>query len=182
MLKFPMHILPSNSQASRVFLTMNHISRMKDILRLLFFMEMVIQLSVTSYLFFSFVNKLNILHRDNVMQFFANSLEKKTWTWFCGLPGKCITSHEYLCAMIFERWHDGEGDMMTIVERTLTYLNEKKEPMISIIDEDTQDDPTEELHEEPMIEQIVEDSPHVTITENIEDLRYFQVCCNANIF
>ena len=33
-----------------------------------------------------------------------------------------------------------------------------------------------------MIENIVEDSPHVTIAENIEDLRYSQVCCNANIF
>ena len=40
----------------------------------------------------------------------------------------------------------------------------------------------EELHEEPMIEHIVEDSPHVTIAENIEDSRYSQVCCNANIF
>ena len=33
-----------------------------------------------------------------------------------------------------------------------------------------------------MIEHIVEDSPHITLTENIEDLRYSQVCCNANIF
>ena len=72
--------------------------------------------------------------------------------------------------------------MMTVVERTLTYLNELKEPMTSIIDEHTRDDPIEELHEEPMIEHIVEGSPHVTITENIEYLRYSQVCCNANIF
>ena len=84
--------------------------------------------------------------------------------------------------MFFERWYDGEGDMVMVVERTLTYLNELKEPMNSIIDEHTRDDPIEELHEEPMIEHIVEDSPHVTITENIEDLRYSQVCCNANIF
>ena len=35
----------------RVFLTMNHISRMKDIPKLRIFMEMVIQLFVTSYLF-----------------------------------------------------------------------------------------------------------------------------------
>ena len=41
--------------------------------------------------------------------------------------------------------------------------------MTSIIDEHTRDDPIEELHEEPMIEHIV-------------DLRYSQVCCNANIF
>ena len=54
--------------------------------------------------------------------------------------------------------------MMTVVERTLTYLNEIKEPMTSIVDEDTQDDPIEELQEEPMIENIVEDSPHVTIS------------------
>ena len=47
--------------------------------------------------------------------------------------------------MFFESWHDGEGDMMTVVERTLTYLNEIKEPMTSIVDEDTQDDPVEEL-------------------------------------
>ena len=33
-----------------------------------------------------------------------------------------------------------------------------------------------------MIENIVEDSPHVTIAENIEDLRYSQVCYNADIF
>ena len=33
-----------------------------------------------------------------------------------------------------------------------------------------------------MMERIVEDSPHVTIAENIEYLRYFQVCCNAHIF
>ena len=33
-----------------------------------------------------------------------------------------------------------------------------------------------------MIEHIIEHSPHVTITENIEDLRYPQVSCNANIF
>ena len=31
-----------------------------------------------------------------------------------------------------------------------------------------------------MIEHIVEDSPHVTITKKIEDLRYSQDCCNAN--
>ena len=72
--------------------------------------------------------------------------------------------------------------MMTIVERTLTYLNELKEPMTSIIDEHTWNDPIEELHEELNIEHIVEDCPHVTITENIEDLRYSQVCCNANTF
>ena len=30
-----------------------------------------------------------------------------------------------------------------------------------------------------MIEHIVEDSPHVTIIENIEDLRFSQDCCNA---
>ena len=33
-----------------------------------------------------------------------------------------------------------------------------------------------------MIEIFFEDSPHVTIVENIEDLRYSQVCCNADIF
>ena len=33
-----------------------------------------------------------------------------------------------------------------------------------------------------MIENIVEDSPHVTRAENIEYLRYSQVCCNADIF
>ena len=33
-----------------------------------------------------------------------------------------------------------------------------------------------------MMEHIVEDSPHVTIAENIEYLRYSQVCCNADIF
>ena len=54
--------------------------------------------------------------------------------------------------------------------------------MTYIIDEDTEDDPIEELHEEPMIEHIIEDSPHVTIAENIEYLRYYQVCSNANIF
>ena len=37
---------------------------------------------------FSFVTKLNILHRDNVMRIFAHSLKKKAWTWFCGLPDK----------------------------------------------------------------------------------------------
>ena len=132
--------------------------------------------------FFSFVTKLNILHRDNVMRIFAHSLKNKAWTWLCGLPDKCITSHGDLCAMFFERWHDGERDMMTVVERTLTNLNEPKEPMISIIDEDTQDDPIEELHEEPMIEHIVEEPPHVTIDENIEDLRYSHVFCNANNF
>ena len=80
--------------------------------------------------------------------------------------------------MFFERWHDGEGDMVTIVEMALTYL---KNPMTSIIYEHTRDDPIEELHEEPMVEHIVEDSPHVTITENIEDLIFSQDCCNANI-
>ena len=62
--------------------------------------------------------------------------------------------------------------MVTIVERALTYLKELKEPMTTIIDEHTRDDPIEELHEVPMIEHIAKDSPHVTITENIEDLRY----------
>ena len=105
---------------------------------------------------FAFVTKLNILHRDNVMRIFAHFLKRKAWTWFCGLPDKCITFHEDLRAMFIERWSDGEGDMMTFVERTLTYLNELKEPMNFIIDEETQDDPIEELHEEPMIEHIVE--------------------------
>ena len=96
------------------------------------------------------MTKLNILHRDNVMRIFTHSLKSKAWIWFCGLPDKCITSHEDLCAMFFEKWHDGEGDMMTVVERTLTYLNEIKEPMNSIIDEDTQDDPIEDLQEDPV--------------------------------
>ena len=61
-----------------------------------------------------------------------------------------------------------------MVERTLTYLTELNNPMTSIIYEHTQDDPIEELHEEPMIEHIVEDSPHVTIAENIEYLRYLK--------
>ena len=33
-----------------------------------------------------------------------------------------------------------------------------------------------------MMEHIVEDSPHVTIAEDNEDLVYSQVCCNANTF
>ena len=33
------------------------------------------------------------------------------------------------------------------------------------------DNHIEELHKEPMIEHIVADSPHVTVTKNIEDLR-----------
>ena len=33
-----------------------------------------------------------------------------------------------------------------------------------------------------MMEHIVEHSPHVTIAEDIEDLVYSQVCCNADIF
>ena len=32
------------------------------------------------------------------------------------------------------------------------------------------------------MKHIVEDSPHITIAENIEYLRYSQVCCNADIF
>ena len=132
--------------------------------------------------FLSFVNKLNMLHRDNMMRIFADSLEKKAWIWFCGLPDKCITSLEDFCAMFFERWHNGEGNMVIVVERALTYLKGLKEPMTSIIDEHTEDDLIEELHEEPMIEHIVEDSSDVTITENIEDLSCSQVCCNANIF
>ena len=86
---------------------------------------------------FAIVAKLNKLHRDNVMRIFAHSLKNKAWTWLCGLPDKCITSHGDLCVMFFERWHGGEGDMMTVVERTLTYLNEIKDPMTSIVDEDT---------------------------------------------
>ena len=61
------------------------------------------------------MTKLNILHRDNVMRIFAHCLKKKAWIWFCGLPGKCIISHEDLCAILFERWHAGKGDMMTVV-------------------------------------------------------------------
>ena len=45
-----------------------------------------------------------------------------------------------------------------------------------------QDDHIEELQEEPIMEHIVEYSPHVTISEDIEDLVYSQVCCNANTF
>ena len=45
-----------------------------------------------------------------------------------------------------------------------------------------QDDDIEELQEEPIIKNIVEDSPHVTIAEDIEDLVYSQVCCNVDIF
>ena len=33
-----------------------------------------------------------------------------------------------------------------------------------------------------MMEHIVEDSPHVTIAEDNEDLVYSQVCCNADTF
>ena len=32
------------------------------------------------------------------------------------------------------------------------------------------------------MEHIVDYSPHVTIAENIEDLVYSQVCCNADTF
>ena len=42
--------------------------------------------------------------------------------------------------------------MVTVVERDLTYLNELKDPVNSIIDEHTWNDPIEELHEEPMID------------------------------
>ena len=33
-----------------------------------------------------------------------------------------------------------------------------------------------------MMEHVVEDSPHVTIVEDIEDLVYSQVYCNADTF
>ena len=33
-----------------------------------------------------------------------------------------------------------------------------------------------------MMEHIVEDSPHVTIAKDIEDLVYSQVCCNTDTF
>ena len=54
--------------------------------------------------------------------------------------------------------------MVIVVERALTYLKDLKDPMNSIIHGHTQDDPIEDLHEEPMIEHIVEDSPHVIMS------------------
>ena len=45
-----------------------------------------------------------------------------------------------------------------------------------------QNDHIEKLQEEPIMENSVEDSPHVTIVEDNEYLVYSQVCCNAVSF
>ena len=78
-----------------------------------------------------------------------------------------------------------------IKERPRSYLRKEaikkcfKEYKVSLItqqdskDGNIHDNHVKELHKEPMIEHIVEDSPHVTITKNIEYLRFSQDCCNA---
>ena len=85
---------------------------------------------------------------------------------------------------LLEHLSEEEVHDTPIKEHPSSYLRKEaikhlfKEYKVSLItqqdseDRNIHDNHVGEIHKEPMIEHIVEESPHVTITENIEDLRY----------
>ena len=104
--------------------------------------------------FLSFlVNDVNILHQDNKMRPFDSTPSKDAWMWYYGLPDKSITSLKKLLEFCFKRWHNGEEDMMTSLEKGFDQLKRTREQ----IEQHLHDDLNEKVYQNPYI---VEDPPH----------------------
>ena len=83
------------------------------------------------------------------MEIFACTLDGDAFKWFFEeLPSKSITSLLHLFEIFLKRWCHHDGDIKKIMAML----------------------PIEELHGISVIEDIVEDPSHVTLTKNMEDL------------
>ena len=116
-----------------------------------------------SYVFFHFlVNDVNILHHDSKMREFVSTLSEDAWMWYYGLPDKSITPLENFLEFFFKRWHNGEEDMMTALEKGFDQLKRIREQM----EQRLHDDLNDKVYQNS---DIVEDPPCDPSTENIED-------------
>ena len=126
-----------------------------------------------------------------MMVMFAHSLQGDASCWLheC-FPEKSITSLAKFFEIFLKQWHyDGNDiksfDAKSFIKTNLKYFFPWKEfhteyPEIcsSNMVYNTQHseihyDPIESVHEEPLVEKIVEDPPHVTSTENSDDWECF---------
>ena len=104
--------------------------------------------------FLSFlVNDVNIIHQDNKMHAFSSTLSKDAWMWYYGLPDKSITSLKNFLEFFFKRWHNGEEDIMTALEKGFDQLKRIREQ----IKQNLHDDLIEKVYQNS---DIVEDLPH----------------------
>ena len=61
------------------------------------------------------------------MRAFVSTLSEDAWMWYYGLPDKSITSLENFLEIFFKRWHNGEGDMMTTLDKGFDQLKRIRE-------------------------------------------------------
>ena len=92
------------------------------------------------------------------MHAFVSTLSKDAWMWYYCLPDKSITSLKNFLELIFKRWHNGEEDMMTALEKGFDQLKRIREQMEQFL----HDDLNEEVYQNA---DIVEDPPHDPSTE-----------------
>ena len=116
-----------------------------------------------------------------MMLMFSHSLQGIVSCWFYeGLPNKSITSLANFFEIFLRQWHYDENDIELFIKTNLAHFFPWKEYRVEELEltsinmennthvSEIHDDPIEFVHEEPLIENIVED-PHVTSMENIED-------------
>ena len=87
------------------------------------------------------------------MQAFVSTLSKDAWTWYYGLPDKSITSLENFLELFFKRWHNGEEDMVTALEKGFDQLKRIREQ----VEQHLRDDLNEKVYQNS---DIIKDPPH----------------------
>ena len=136
----------------------------------------------------------NVLYEDNMMEMFASTLHGNAYEGYLNsLPNKGITSLSSFLRIFLGKWHTREIDMEDLDKFLEGFLyvsfpwiefheeDPKLPHLIRIVnsrywvihprnhnEEEIHDDSIEFVHEDPLIEKIVEDPPHVTSTETIE--------------
>ena len=73
--------------------------------------------------------------------------------WYYGLPNKSITSLKNFLEIFFKRWHNGEEDMMTALEKGFDQLKRIREQ----VEQHLHDDLNEKVYQNS---DIIEDPPH----------------------
>ena len=129
---------------------MSHVFQRREVLCFLFFGNGDLTVCHIIYFLSFLVNDVNILHQDNKMQEFVSTLSKDAWMWYYGLPNKSITSLKNFLELFFKRWHNGEEDMMTALEKGFDQLKRIREQM----EQRLHDDLNEEVYQNS---DIVED-------------------------
>ena len=132
--------------------------------------------------------KFNVLHEDDWMVVFANTLGEDVFEWFFeDLSSKCITSFSSFLKIFLEKWHDNDkGDMESFIKDSLaipprreyhleTFVqNEDLVRLEKPIEQHIPSDIIKDVHNCPLIEDIIDDPLYDTIIETIEDLKYPQ--------